>query len=34
MHFCEYYYRAQGADAGFDPEFPLDTHGATTTSGR
>ncbi len=23
MHFCEYYYRTQGADAGFDPEFPL-----------
>ena len=22
MHFCEYYYRTQGADAGFDPEFP------------
>ncbi|KAF1052976.1 MAG: Spore coat protein SA [Stenotrophomonas maltophilia] len=23
IHFCEYYYRAQGADADFDPEFPL-----------
>lgn len=23
IHFCEYYYHAQGADAGFDPEFPL-----------
>lgn len=22
VHFCEYYYHAQGADAGFDPEFP------------
>jgi len=21
-HFCEYYYHAQGADLGFDPEFP------------
>lgn len=23
VHFCEYYYRAQGADVGFDPEFPM-----------
>jgi len=23
IHFCEYYYHSQGADAGFDPEFPL-----------
>jgi len=22
IHLCEYYYRAQGADSGFDPEFP------------
>ncbi|MCY1271802.1 PEP-CTERM/exosortase A-associated glycosyltransferase [compost metagenome] len=22
VHFCEYYYHAEGADAGFDPEFP------------
>lgn len=22
IHFCEYYYRAEGADSGFDPEFP------------
>lgn len=22
IHFCEYYYRAEGADLGFDPEFP------------
>ncbi|WP_256214674.1 glycosyltransferase family 4 protein [Pseudomonas sp. H1h] len=22
IHFCEYYYRAQGADSDFDPEFP------------
>jgi len=21
IHYCEYYYRAQGADCGFDPEF-------------
>lgn len=24
IHFCEYYYHAEGADAGFDPEFPLE----------
>lgn len=24
IHFCEYYYRSVGADAGFDPEFPSD----------
>lgn len=24
IHFCEYYYQTSGADAGFDPEFPLD----------
>ncbi len=23
VHFCEWYYGAQGADLGFDPEFPL-----------
>ncbi len=23
IHFCEYYYHTQGADVGFDPEFPL-----------
>jgi len=23
VHFCEFYYHAQGADANFDPEFPL-----------
>lgn len=23
IHFCEYYYHTQGADANFDPEFPL-----------
>ncbi|MDV3442687.1 glycosyltransferase family 4 protein, partial [Pseudomonas otitidis] len=34
IHFCEYYYRAQGADAGFDPEFPLDTHGAASIRSR
>ena len=25
IHYCEYYYRAQGADSGFDPEFPRAT---------
>ncbi|MET1076444.1 MAG: glycosyltransferase family 4 protein [Pseudomonas sp.] len=28
VHFCEYYYHTQGADAGFDPEFPLSLDGA------
>lgn len=23
IHFCEWYYNAEGADLGFDPEFPL-----------
>jgi len=23
VHFCEWYYGAEGADLGFDPEFPL-----------
>lgn len=23
IHFCEWYYRGQGADIGFDPEFPV-----------
>jgi len=23
IHFCEWYYNANGADLGFDPEFPL-----------
>jgi len=23
VHFCEWYYHADGADLGFDPEFPL-----------
>ncbi|MGU3346544.1 glycosyltransferase family 4 protein [Pseudomonas monsensis] len=25
IHYCEYYYRARGADSGFDPEFPRAT---------
>jgi len=28
IHFCEYYYHTRGADAGFDPEFPLDINDA------
>jgi glycosyltransferase involved in cell wall biosynthesis len=28
IHFCEYYYHSHGADANFDPEFPLDINGA------
>lgn len=27
VHFCEYYYHAQGADSGFDPEFPSSLDG-------
>jgi glycosyltransferase involved in cell wall biosynthesis len=23
VHFCEWYYQAEGADLGFDPEFPI-----------
>jgi len=23
VHFCEFYYHPRGADAGFDPEFPM-----------
>lgn len=34
VHFCEYYYLARGADAGFDPEFPLDTNGAASIRSR
>ncbi|PZW46120.1 hypothetical protein F469_01998 [Pseudomonas sp. URMO17WK12:I2] len=30
IHFCEYYYQARGADAGFDPEFPFDANGAAS----
>jgi len=32
--FCEYYYQTQGADAGFDPEFPLDLNGAASIRSR
>jgi glycosyltransferase involved in cell wall biosynthesis len=34
IHFCEYYYQTQGADAGFDPEFPLDINGAASIRSR
>ncbi|THF65231.1 glycosyltransferase family 4 protein [Pseudothauera rhizosphaerae] len=34
IHFCEYYYRTQGADAGFDPEFPLALHSAAAIHSR
>ena len=27
VHFCEFYYRTLGADAGFDPEFPASLDG-------
>jgi glycosyltransferase involved in cell wall biosynthesis len=33
IHFCEWYYGASGADAGFDPEFPstIDDHARIRT---
>ncbi|TBU95471.1 glycosyltransferase family 4 protein [Phytopseudomonas dryadis] len=34
IHFCEYYYHTEGADAGFDPEFPLTLHGAAAIHSR
>lgn len=34
IHFCEYFYHAEGADSGFDPEFPStpDTAASIRTS--
>lgn len=34
VHFCEYYYHSQGADSGFDPEFPLGIDGAARLRAR
>jgi len=34
VHFCEYYYRSKGADADFDPEFPLGIDGAARIRAR
>nr|WP_298167673.1 glycosyltransferase family 4 protein [uncultured Pseudomonas sp.] len=34
IHFCEYYYQTQGADADFDPEFPMDINGAASIRSR
>ncbi len=34
IHFCEYYYHTDGADAGFDPEFPLTLNGAASIHSR
>ncbi|HCF9255142.1 TPA: glycosyltransferase family 4 protein [Pseudomonas aeruginosa] len=34
IHFCEYYYQTQGADASFDPEFPLDINGTASIRSR
>lgn len=34
IHFCEYYYQPQGADGGFDPEFPLDLNGTASIRSR
>ncbi len=34
IHYTEYYYRLEGADAGFDPEFPLFMENAALISSR
>ncbi|MCL2644567.1 MAG: glycosyltransferase family 4 protein [Betaproteobacteria bacterium] len=34
IHYTEYYYRLEGASAGFDPEFPLDLESAALISSR
>lgn len=34
VHFCEYFYHSKGADAGFDPEFPIDLNGAARLRSR
>ena len=34
IHYTEYYYRLEGADAGFDPEFPLTMESAAFITSR
>ena len=34
IHYTEYYYRIEGADAGFDPEFSFDLESAAIISSR
>lgn len=34
IHFCEYYYHGQGAEADFDPEFPLSIDSAARIRAR
>lgn len=34
VHFCEYYYHSKGADADFDPEFPLSVDSAARIRAR
>jgi glycosyltransferase involved in cell wall biosynthesis len=34
IHFCEYYYRTEGADVGFDPEFPSTLHNTAAIQSR
>lgn len=34
IHFCEFYYHSHGADANFDPEFPLSIDGAARIRSR
>ncbi|WP_047243700.1 glycosyltransferase family 4 protein [Chromobacterium subtsugae] len=34
IHYCEFFYHGQGADADFDPEFPLSLDGAARLRAR
>ncbi|MGC0155357.1 glycosyltransferase family 4 protein [Chromobacterium vaccinii] len=34
IHYCEYFYHGRGADADFDPEFPLSLDGAARLRAR
>lgn len=34
IHYCEYYYHPHGADADFDPEFPLTPHAEAAIESR
>lgn len=34
VHYCEFYYHSKGADADFDPEFPLTLDGAARIRAR
>ncbi len=34
VHYCEWYYSSEGADIGFDPEFPITTRRPHRASAR